>query len=194
MLRQGKAWGIAVISTVIWCWGFWQGIEWMQWQILFFLPAIAGYYLDALFDAYHRLSATVRKAIRFGSIGLTAATIAIAAVIILPHEPGTYQETLFGRDPVTLATIAISFVWFLGLLSFFQLILPWLTRWFGWLLLTFGERSLTAYILHTIPLVICQVLFAESNDYWLNTILTGACIIATWGLLKIPRINRIIPR
>ena len=194
MLRQGKAWSVGIISAVLWGWGFLQGIEWMQWQVLFFVPAIAGYYLDALFDAYYRLSVTARKTIRFGSIGLTAITIAIAAAIILPHEPGTYQETFFSRDPVTPATIVISFVWFLGLLSLFQLVLPWLTRWFGWLLLTFGERSLTAYILHTVPLVICQVFFAESSNLWLNTLLTAACIIATWGLLKIPQINRIIPR
>lgn len=194
LLRQGKGWSVGLISSILWAWGFIQGVEWMQWQILFFVPAIAGYYLDTLFSWYRNLSLLIRKTIRFGSIVLMLATVTIAAFIILPHDPGTYQNTLFGRDPVAPATIFISFVWFVGLLSLFQLALPWLQRWLGWLLLTFGERSLTAYILHTIPLVICQVAFVQSNDFWLNTVLTAACIIATWMLLKIPGINRIIPR
>lgn len=194
MLRQGKAWGVALISALLWGWGYMQGIEWMQWQILFFVPAIGGFYLDALFDRYQSLSYTIRKTIRFGSIAILVVTVLLSAAIIMPHEPGTYEQTLFGRDHVTPATIIISFVWFIGLLSLFQLILPWLRRWFGWLLLTFGERSLTAYILHTVPLVACQVLFAESSNFWLNTALTATCIIATWGLLKVPHINRVIPR
>ena len=194
MLRKNQGWGVGIISALLWAWGFWHGIEWMQWQILFFLPAIAGFYLDALFTIYYRLTTQIRKIIRFTSIGLMLVTVFLSAAIIMPHEPGTYQETLFGRDPVTPATILISFVWFMGLLSLFQLILPWLERWLGWLLLPFGERSLTAYILHTVPLVACQVVVAQSDNIWLNSTLTAICIVATWGILRIPGINRIIPR
>jgi hypothetical protein len=194
LLRRGFGWIVALISIGAWLFGVINTIEWMQWQILFFVPMIAGFYFEAILKKYRSLSVKTKDITRFGSIGIMAITVAISAMIVLPHIPGEYEDTLFGRDPVTFSTVIISFVWFTGLLSLFQLISPWLERWLGWLLLTFGERSLTAYILHTIPLVICQLLFTESSNIVLNSLLTAGCILGTWGLLKIPGINRIIPR
>jgi hypothetical protein len=194
LLRIGKAWILAAASVIVWCVGVSNGIEWMQWQLLFFVPAIAGFYFDPLLNRYHRLALRVRRYIRYGSIAAMLVTVGISAAIILPQDPGIYTSTLFGRDPVTAGTVLISFVWFVGLLSLFQLIMPWLERWLGWLLLTFGERSLTAYIVHTIPLVICQLLFIQTDNFWFNSFLTTLCILGTWAILKIPGVNRIIPR
>jgi hypothetical protein len=194
LLRNKKAWVLGMISGVVWVIGIINAIEWMQWQLLFFLPAIVGFYLEPLLARYHKLSLISRRTIRFGSIIVTLVTAAIASFIILPTIPGTYENSLFGREPITLPTILTSFLWFGGLLSLFQLLLTYLKRWLGWLLQVFGERSLTAYILHIIPLVLCQLLFAESTDFWLNSFLVTACILFTWGLLKIPHINKIIPR
>lgn len=194
LLRRKLAWILALVSASVWVFGFTNGIEWMQWQILFFVPAIAGYYLESIFTWYHSLSLQIRKVIRYSTIIVMFATIAWSAMIILPHEPGTFENTLFGRDPVTIPTIITAFVWFAGLLSLFQLFLPQLQRWCGWLLLTFGERSLTAYILHTIPLIICQLYFVQTDNIWTNSFLAVFCIVSTWALLKIPGINRIIPR
>ncbi|HSW91625.1 MAG TPA: OpgC domain-containing protein [Candidatus Saccharimonadales bacterium] len=194
LMRQRKAWIVAIASASLWLIGMLTDIEWLQWQTLFFLPAIAGFYFEPLLSYYHRLALFTRRLIRFGTIALMAVTMTIAASIVLPQVPGEYESTLFGRDPITLPTVVISFIWFIGLLSLFQLIMPWLQRWFGWLLLTFGERSLTAYILHTIPLVACQLLFIESANWFSNTLLTAGCILCTWGLLKIPNVNRVIPR
>jgi hypothetical protein len=194
LMRQRKAWIVAIASASLWLAGILTDIEWLQWQTLFFLPAIAGFYFEPLLDYYHRLALSTRRLIRFGTIALMAITMTVSASIVLPQIPGEYESTLFGRDPITLPTVIISFVWFIGLLSLFQLIMPWLQRWFGWLLLTFGERSLTAYILHTIPLVACQLLFIESDNWFMNTLLTAGCILCTWGLLRIPNVNRVIPR
>jgi hypothetical protein len=194
LLRRGLAWVVAIISCVVWVYGVAHSIEWMQWQLLFFLPAIAGFYFEPLLDRYHKLSGAIRKTIRIGAITITAATVLISSLIILPNEPGMYKDTLFGREPITLGTIIMSFIWFGGLLSLFQYLLPWMKRWLGWLLQTFGERSLTAYILHTIPLVLCQLLFIQYKNIWLNSLLAIGCILCTWALLKIPYINKVIPR
>ncbi|HMI09112.1 MAG TPA: OpgC domain-containing protein [Candidatus Saccharimonadales bacterium] len=194
LLRRKKAWIVACISAAMWILGVVNSIEWMQWQLLFFLPAIAGFYLDSIFAKYYSLAKKQQQVIRFGTIGLMAVTVLAAALVVLPMSPGEYESSLFGRDPITLATILTSFIWFIGLLSLFQLILPFLKRWLGWLLIAFGERSLTAYILHTIPLVLCQLLFVQFNNIWLNTLLGIGCILFTWGLLKIPHINKLIPR
>lgn len=194
LLRQGKGWLVALVSALVWIVGVTKGVEWMQWQLLFFLPAIAGYYMDSLFAYYHKLSLKTRQFIRFGTIGIMAITVITSASIILPSPPGEYESTLFGRDPITPATIVISFIWFIGLLSLFQLVLPFLKKWLGWLLESFGTRSLTAYILHTIPLVICQLLFIRFDNIWINSLLGAGCILFTWGLLQTPHINKVIPR
>jgi hypothetical protein len=194
LLRHGKAWMVIGMSITAWLIGVKNDIEWLQWQVLFFLPATAGFYFEALTRYYHQLSLTIRHIIRIGAIAITGTTAVIAANIILPTVPGSYEDSLFGRDPITLATVLTSFVWFLGLFSLFQFLLPYLKRYLGWLLQTFGERSLTAYILHTIPLVLCQLLFVDFNNFWLNSLLAISCILFTWGLLKIPGINKVIPR
>ncbi len=194
LLRHGKAWLAGIFSLALWIAGVHYSLEWMQWQILFFLPVIAGFYLEDLLRLWRKVPAATRRICYLACAGLTLITVIIAQIQILPYEPGSYTNSLFGRDPVTLGTIIISFVWFTGLLSLTQLLLPILKRWLGWLLLTFGERSLTAYILHSIPLILCSLLFAEADNFWFNSLLAGICIMFTWGLLKIPHINRIIPR
>lgn len=194
LLRQRKYWIIGLASMTVWLVGSKYSIEWMQWQILFFLPAIAGYYLESITKYFTGLSKTLQTNIRIGLIVITFITLAWAQIIVLTKAPGSYQSILFGRDPVTLATVSISFIWFLGLLSLFQYLLPWLKKWLGWLLLTFGERSLTAYILHIIPLVLCALLFPVTGNIYEDTLLSITSILTTWILLKIPHINRIIPR
>lgn len=194
LLRQNKYWIVGIASAIVWLIGSRYSIEWMQWQILFFLPTIAGYYLDTITKFFTHLSKPTQTSIRIGLIVATFTSLTWAQIVVLAKAPGSYQSILFGRDPVTLATVGISFIWFLGLMSLFQYILPWLQKWFGWLLLTFGERSLTAYILHIIPLVLCALLFPVTGNIYEDTLLSIASILVTWSLLKIPHINRVIPR
>lgn len=194
LLRRSKYWIVALTSMVIWAFGIRDGIEWMQWQILFFIPAVGGFYFEPLIKYYRMLSKKLRYILRLSLISITLLTVILAEIKVLSQVPGTYQSILFGRDPITLATVFISFLWFLGLLSLFQYLLPWLKKWLGWLLLTFGERSLTAYILHIVPLVLCALLFKATTNIFVNTLLSLSCILFTWGLLKIPYINKVIPR
>lgn len=193
-LRRGKWWLVGLVSFATWLLGIHLSIEWLQWQILFFLPAIAGYYLDGIFDRYYRLRLQTRQFIRYGTIAITLLTAAIAMRLVFAVDPGQYDNILFSREMVTLPIIITSFIWFAGLLSLTQLFLPQLKKWLGWLLPVFGERSLTGYILHVIPLLFCQFLFADTTNIWLNTAISVACILATWALLKIPGINRVVPR
>lgn len=194
LLRRGLAWLVALTSIVGWMYGMLNLVEWLQWQILFFLPSIVGYYLDTLLAWFRSLSTRVKHGIQLTFIITTAATITISQVAVLATMPGEYESLVFSREPISFATILISFVWFGGLASMFHYVLPFLKRYLGWLLLTFGERSLTAYILHSIPLVLCQILFQGTMNFWINSLLVIGCILFTWGLLKIPHINKVIPR
>lgn len=195
LMRRGLSWIIAIISILVWAVGYNQDIEWMQWQVVFFLPSIAGFYMDKLFEIYAKLPLIHRKAIRYGSIAITLVTMYISAWMILPVAPGEVDLVFFSREPLTWARVLLSFVWFIGLLSLFQMILPYMKKYLGWLLLPFGERSLTAYIVHVVPLFIFQLLIAKlDGHFWINSFLALACVMLTWGILKIPHINKVIPR
>jgi hypothetical protein len=194
LLRIGKAWIIGVASLALWGVGFITHIEWMQWQILFFVPVIAGFYIDEILNKLRRLSRKSRLLLQYGFIGITAVTLLISAIIILPLEPGMFQYTLFSREPLTFERIVFSFIWFIGMLSLFQLLMPVLKSYFGWLLSVFGGRSLTAYIVHIIPLMLLQLLVGDTNNFWINSLLAVICVLLTWAILKIPNINKVIPR
>lgn len=194
LLRRGYAWVVVVASCLLWLLGIGKDMEWLQWQILFFLPTIVGFYLQPLLQAHLRLTKKHQLVLAFSTIAVTLGTMIASAIIILPYTPGDYVNTIFGKDPVTLPTVLISFVWFYGLVQLFHLLLPVLERWFKWLLLPFGQRSLTAYILHTLPLMAIQFLFDSTTNIWINTLYTIACIAATRLLIAIPHINRFVPR
>ena len=194
LFRHSLAWLVGISSLLVWYIGFTGSIEWMQWQILFFLPAIAGFYFESLRHFYNQRTVTLRKTLAYGSIAITLGSIIISGIIILPSEPGTYTHVFFSREPLTLARVLVAFVWFVGLFSLFELSQKCIQRYLGWLFLPFGTKSLTAYILHGLPLMVCSFFFAGFSNILINSLLTMVCIIATWALVKIPHINRIIPR
>ncbi|MEP7204950.1 MAG: OpgC domain-containing protein [Candidatus Saccharibacteria bacterium] len=194
LFRKNKSWLVAIIAILVWGAGIAFSIEWMQWQLLFFVPAIAGFYFESILRFYRGLAVPTKQFVRFGSIAIMAVTVLAAMAIVIPNAPGEYKNSLFGHHPLTGLTVLLSFIWFVGLLSLFQLTLPFLKRWFGWLLLTIGERSLTAYIIHIVPLVLCQLLFSNTDNIWINSLLAVGSIIGTWALMKIPGVNRLIPR
>ncbi len=194
LLRKSLAWVVAVGALVLWWLGIVFDIEWMQWQILFFVPAIAGFYLEPLRHTFGKLSNTTKNLLTYGSIAVTLTMIVISGSIVFHFAPGAHTETLFSREPVTLARVAVSFVWFIGLFSLFQIFQEFIGRYLGWLLLPFGTRSLTAYIVHPIPLMVCSFFLGTIDNFFVNTLLASACILATWAIIKIPHINRFIPR
>lgn len=194
LFRQNKAWIVGVASLILWYVGFVTQIEWLQWQILFFVPAIAGFYLDGITTRLQGLDRKARLGLQYGFIGVTAIMLVISAVIILPTEPGMFENTLFSRDPLTFERIVLSFIWFIGLISVFQMCMPLLKRYLGWLLSVFGGRSLTAYIVHIFPLMLCQLVISNTTNFWINSLLVTICVLLTWSILKIPHINKIIPR
>lgn len=194
LLRQGAWWLVLAASACAYLLGIQWEIEWLQWQVLFFGAGVLGYYYDRLIAAYRRLTPVVKHMIRITTAAAMLVTFFWSMSVVFAHEPGVYTDPLFTRRPLSLATIPLAVLWFFGLLSLFTYLLPLLKRYGRWLL-AFGERSLTAYILHTVPLVLIQLWVAPSvGNFWLNTLLAALSVISTWLLLKIPHINRVIPR
>ncbi len=194
LLRRGGWWVVLLASVVFYTIGLQRNIEWLQWLVLFFGAATFGYHFDAAMQRFRNLHTETKHTIRVLAIVGMVSTFVMSMSIVFSHEPGLYTDPVFTRRPLSPATIPLAALWFLGLLSLFTYLTPVLKRYARWLL-TFGKRSLTAYILHTVPLVLIQFLIAPTvGQFWFNTLLAVLSVAITWLLLKIPGINRIIPR
>lgn len=190
LLRKGWWFVGILVSCIGWAIGYSTGQEWLQWQILFFLPSIAGYYLDSVQVVIKRSPQKIISLLA----ALSLATILISATIILPTSPGTYWPEIFRREPMSLARICLSFVWFLALVWLFSKLRVILKRYCRWLLEPFGTQSLTAYIAHSFVLTFIALLIPPTGTFWLNTSVASLAILATWIVLKIPGINNVIPK
>lgn len=190
LLRKNLWWIGVMLSVLLYWYGYVSKIEWMQWQILFYLPAVIGFYLDNIINTIRNIP----KKIIWLAVGLGVITIIWSALIALPTTPGTYFPPLFERDPLAPARVGLAFVWFGTIGWLFAKGLHWIKHFLGWLLLPFGTKSLTAYIIHSLPLMIISWLIAPTTSFVVNTLLAVVAILSTWAIIKIPGINRIIPR
>lgn len=194
LLRHRMAAVVIAASVLGWLVGIARETEWLQWQLLFFVPTVIGYYFDAILRGYRRLAPASRRLARWLPVAIWAVTFSLSLMAVLAVAPGEYYHELFTRRPLTLGTILLALVWFAGLLSLFHALVPRMPRWLRSLFLTFGERSLTGYILHIIPLIICQTLFAVTDNIIGNTLITALAVYMTWALMCMSGVNRVIPR
>jgi hypothetical protein len=190
LLRKNQWWIGAAFSLFIWGYGYIFSVEWMQWQLLFFLPATAGFYLDQIIAFFRHIPPIVIK----GLVGISVVSIVVSAYIALPNAPGFYHSDLFAKEPMSLMRVALAFVWFSSLAWVFNRFIKLLERSVGWLLIEFGTRSLTAYIVHSLPVMLISLVLPNTSDFWISSLLIIVAILSTWAILKIPNINRIIPR
>lgn len=190
LLRQGMWWVAISVSTAGWLFGYMLNIEWLQWQILFFIPATAGFYLDDIITLGRRIPSAVTNTLMV----VVLCSIVLSAIIILPHDPGSYNRAVFSKEPMALARILLAFTWFTALAWLFNKILHVLEKYVGWLLMPFGTRSLTAYIVHGFILTLIALLFPSSTSLLLNTVYVCVAVLGTWSIVRNPAINRYIPR
>lgn len=197
LLRRGLAWLVITLSFGVLVLGWITHIEALQWQILFFVPAVAGYYLSSIMKWWQGISQRTRVILTTLTIGMTVLTIALSALCI--YNPGVIQTTantlngLFEKDTISFWRTLLALTWFTGFVLLFQLLHKPIGRLFGWLLLPFGTRSLTAYILHGVAICIISFFTMASTSIFINTILGSICILIVWGLLKVPFVQKLLP-
>lgn len=181
----------------------------LQWQILFFGAAFIGWKLESILG-WFRARPLVRTITIYGLIIATLSTMVLSYFMVhgwsyvesnhpnLTREAYTsvraYVDPTFSNDPLMPARIALSFLWFFGLLSLFHVLQRWIKRLLGWLLLTFGTASLTAYCLQAVVLVFITKLVLLDGSFWVNGLAGGSIIILTWLLMKIPIVRKVLPQ
>lgn len=181
----------------------------MQWQVLFFGAALIGWRLEAILS-WLRKRPKVRRAVVVGLITTTLSTMALSYFMVhgwnYVESPATSislntylsiranVDPIFSNDPLVLSRILLSFLWFGGLLALFHVIRKPLERGLGWLLLTFGHASLTAYCLQAVVLVFIVKFMEPTDNFWLNGIISGMVVVGIWGLMKIPLVQKLLPK
>jgi hypothetical protein len=190
-LLRIRLWHLAVaISFLGWFIGVVTSNEWLQWQVLFFIPAIVGFNLEPTLRWLRKIPPRITT---LGALfGLSS--ILISGAIILPESPGAYSSEIFQRYPLSVARIVLAFVWFISLVWLFNRSEPIIEKSAGWLLGPFGQKSLTAYIVHSFVLTAIALVVLPTSGFILNSVVTMCAILLTLAIIKIPHINTIIPR
>jgi len=198
LLRKGLPAVVAAASFFGYAAGVTYTIEWLQWTPMFFLPAIAGYYLPIIQNWWTQLSYRAKTSLRTTLYSVVGASIiaSAAATFLAPADPlASYLNSIITKqDFFQFARIPIALLWFVGFALFFSQFSTIINRLFGWLLLPLGLRSLTAYILHGSVLFVIAYFLPISENIWYNTLVGILAIIATLALVSQRHVQKIIPR
>ncbi len=201
LLRHGL-WRVATFASVLlYAIGISYDIEILKWQLVFFAPALAGFYFAPLQAWWHARREQVRSAISYASIVSTIVLLFVSFVSVtqtwLPPELSHNLNTVFDNELMSPARVLFAFVVFLGYALLFEKLLPILTtKWFG-ILQYFGTHSLTAYIAH--GLILCAVntflAFVQlPNELFTNTLIGLVTVLLVYGFIRIPFVAKVIPR
>ena len=198
LLRKNLPWAVATISLGLLVVGWMTKSEVLQWQVLFFLPAIVGFYLQSILNWWKEKTHAFKIATMATTISLTALTVIASAIFIYHGSPffdvaNYVNNTLFAKDSISLLRVGLAFLWFTGYLFVFYLLRRFIRKAFNWLLLPIGTHSLTAYILHGVAICVISFFTISGDNYWFNTALGVAAILMTWGLIRIPLVRKVIP-
>lgn len=197
LLRNGYDRLLAVLSILLYIYGFGHGSEWMQWQVLFFLPAIAGFYLDTIRQRWGVLNNRRRVTIELATLATGALFLTLSTLYIFHPDLVPYSSEVngvFSAVPFMPARLALTSIWFCALIVLFNRITPYLTRYTFGVVEYFGTHSLTAYIVHGLVLCAATILFAKSSDWLLNTVVCFVTILATYALIRLPLVKSVVPR
>lgn len=198
LLRKGQAWSVVLLSFIGLAIGWMTRSEVLQWQFIFFIPVVAGYYMPTIQGWWQKMSPVKRASLTIAIITATIATIVLSYIGVYHPLSSSVLDTMtvsaFAKDSISLLRAATAFLWFTAFVLLFTYSQKFIQRWFGWLLMPIGTHSLTAYIVHGAAIIIISALFVSTDNFIGNTLLDIFAILIVLAIVKIPGINRVIPR
>lgn len=199
LIRKNKTWLLAVISLVLYSWGVIAQIQWLQWQVLFFIPSIAGYYFDYIRNWWRHI--TVKQRTRIELSLLVYFIVSLTLSILHAFWTGFYSPDIsslfteqFAIALMGPARVINAFLWFGFFALLFQRITPWLSRWTKGVVELLGTHSLQAYIVHGLIICLISLLLPPSQSWLVNTVYGFLAIMGVYWLLRLPVIKTVIPR
>jgi len=211
LVRKGY-WSVALLlSVVIYAGSYLTEVNEaaLQWQLLFFGAALIGWKLEAILS-WLRARPVIRTELLVFSITSTIATMAISYFLVhgwaYVESPDTTLtrdayvsirsnvDPYFSNKPMAPTRVALSFLWFAGLLGLFHVFRTEISKYLGWLLMAYGTRSLSFYILHALLLPFIVTTIVVSDSKLLNTLIGAAVLLLIWALMRIPALQKALPR
>ncbi len=208
MLRHNHERVVIVLMLALYIVGFVVPETTLQWQVLFFGAALLGYKLEAI-GAWLGERPVIKHTATIALGVTTFVTMSLSYFFVLSwglvENPNwhlmdrdqyvairTVIDPWFSGSPMAPGRILLSFLWMGGLFMFVHALRRYVMRFFGWLLIPLGGRSLSAYCLQALLLPVI-VLTIPIGGWLYNTAVALGIVLLCWWLLRIPFIKRILP-
>ncbi|HET8690090.1 MAG TPA: OpgC domain-containing protein [Candidatus Saccharimonadales bacterium] len=177
----------------------------LQWQFIFFSAASAGYYLPNIVDWLldHPRS---KKWLVYGSMTFTVLTFIVSYFFVLAWPAGLLLnrehyvvihdmlEHVFSNNPLMPARVALSFVWFAGMISLFHTLKRPISKYLGWMFGQFGNHSLSVYCLQAVVLIFFNWLVPFTSNFFYNFFINLALLLIIWLIMRTRLARKILPR
>jgi hypothetical protein len=203
LFRKRFSWAVGIISVVLYIAGIWLNIEWMKWQLIFFLPSVAGFHFDYIRLRWSQMADPTRHLVK--RMLLLAAALTLLASILITYLPSLFPAPIvstttdiFLIEHFTAARVLMAILWFIALAFIFEKLTPYIQKYTYGTLEYLGTHSLTAYVAH--GYVICLVNFAlnisvpASLLIPFNTLLGALALAGVYIIIRLPVIRTVLPR
>lgn len=199
LLRRNLWWIIALLIGAAFVYTHFATSPWIERAPLFFIPVIVGYYLESIKAFVLRLRRPSLLLLQASILTLFLTTLIFSiGVVFIPQlfpEPLiSWIHYSLGRNPINLLVVVVATIWYLGLFIIFHHAVPLLRKYLAWLILPFSTGSFSAYIVHSIPLIVLMTYSPFPDNIFVNTIAGIVAVIATLVIIRIPFIKRVIPQ
>ena len=198
LLRRNNILGVLLFTSAGYILGRAISVEWLQWMPLFYIPAIAGYYLPTIqqtWQAFTPKKRTVYRSALYVTAGVSLVASIVCIFLLNNNATAQFLNDLFTKQyAFNSARIPLSLLWFVALALLFERYVEQIGRYAGWLLLPFGVRSLTSYITHGVVLFILAYVFIDLDTIWYNTAIGTLAVFLAWLLVKQKIVQRYIPQ
>lgn len=195
LLRKDQPWIIACLSLIGYIYGSIANIEWLRYQLIFFIPVIVGFYLPAIqawwSKTHHKKTITTLTYM----CALTSVAISAIYVTFEQNIAGSAAvNAIFNISAFSIARVLIATLWFSALVLLFNAITPWLRQYTYGVVHYLGTHSLTAYIAHGLILCGVAILIPVKDSFTVNTLAGLVAVIGVYAFIRLPIIRHLLPR
>ena len=203
LFRKRLSWAVGVVSLLLYIAGAFWNVEWMKWQLIFFLPSIVGFHFDYVRLRWSQLSVPARhltKRILFLVTGVTLLASILVTYLpsLFPTAFVSFTTDVFLLEHFTLARVFVAILWFISLAFVFEKLAPYIQKYTYGTFEYLGTHSLTAYVAH--GYVICVVNFMLNMQVPtalvipFNTLLGALTLAGVYVIIRLPVLRTVLPK
>ena len=199
LLRRRMPWPVGGLTILLYIFGQITEIEWLKWQIIFFVPSIAGFYFESIKKWWKTLLSEQKQTWNILLYVAGCSTLATSIAFINFHSllPTSISEPiaqLFAIESFSPARVILALLWFVMFAMLFSRFSAAIPRSIHSVLAYIGTHSLSAYLVH--GLIICAINFflPPSSGILANTLYGIIAVAAVTLFIRLPVMRSLLPR